>query len=464
MILKNDDDPPLIEVTLFPCRSPSSSWSPSLMTTAGCAAGCLSSLTLPTSFSFLLEPNDNLDAFRVSRLEPVSCVCCWCACASAMTEARSIDGICRHSNPPLISRYCTCIRSNTRRMSILMTPGGFVDVVATLTQIKNDQPRQEQSNHSTKNERAPKQTLEIDRLNSRLLRGYPLLPLRLRLIRLEVSFLALLFFPFGNRRGGRRVLRRCSTRLRPTAKRANEPQPQPSSHRTPPLVSPGAAHGVQNGRSASVRLSNGLAGAQREARATLNVRLRTRVDNFSLFLRGVRVGAWGNVLFLPILLFFLRHNSPHFSAGSRATKDARPSPKSTILAEQTPKLAAQRATLARMLLLRVPVHLLTVNMFRPPWFSLGPIPFALTLSKSCASRPSGLAPLGQPTLPVALLHRARLIAGARGPGVRAGTVPPSRNRWARPARVAPPMLRRRRCGGRQGRWRGCAYRAIVGGM
>jgi hypothetical protein len=69
MILKNDDEPPLTEVTLFPCCSPCS---PSLLATVGRVGGCLSSLTLPASFSFFLGPNDNLDAFRMMRLDPES--------------------------------------------------------------------------------------------------------------------------------------------------------------------------------------------------------------------------------------------------------------------------------------------------------------------------------------------------------------------------------------------------------
>ena len=48
----------------------------------------------------------------------------------------SMEGICMHSNPALVSLYCTCMRSSTRLMSALITEGDLVDVVATLVNPK----------------------------------------------------------------------------------------------------------------------------------------------------------------------------------------------------------------------------------------------------------------------------------------------------------------------------------------
>jgi len=43
-----------------------------------------------------------------------------------------------HSKPVFVSWYCTCMRSSTRRMSILINEGDLVDVVATLTNTINN--------------------------------------------------------------------------------------------------------------------------------------------------------------------------------------------------------------------------------------------------------------------------------------------------------------------------------------
>lgn len=43
-----------------------------------------------------------------------------------------MEGMWMHSKPVFVSRYWTCMRSSTRLMSVWMTCGDFVDVVATL--------------------------------------------------------------------------------------------------------------------------------------------------------------------------------------------------------------------------------------------------------------------------------------------------------------------------------------------
>ena len=100
----------------------------------------------PFSFSFPLRAKDSFEAFFVSDLRILApswmlfvwpnwwdrrVLFNWLLC----TEDKSIEGACTHSNPPLISRYCTCILSRTRRISALITDGGFEDVVATLHKL-----------------------------------------------------------------------------------------------------------------------------------------------------------------------------------------------------------------------------------------------------------------------------------------------------------------------------------------
>jgi hypothetical protein len=90
-------------------------------------------------------PNDSFEAFfmidgrwtgvvRPVSPDPVDVNCWWLLPrrVGVSTEDISIDGRWMHSNPPLVSRYCTCIRSRTRRISALMTGGDLVEVVATL--------------------------------------------------------------------------------------------------------------------------------------------------------------------------------------------------------------------------------------------------------------------------------------------------------------------------------------------
>ena len=47
-------------------------------------------------------------------------------------EETSIEGMWIHSKPVFVSRYCTCMRSSTFRISSLITVGGFDVVVCTL--------------------------------------------------------------------------------------------------------------------------------------------------------------------------------------------------------------------------------------------------------------------------------------------------------------------------------------------
>lgn len=48
-----------------------------------------------------------------------------------------------HSNPVFVSRYCTCMRPSTRLMSVWMTLGDFVEVVATLIKRQRHQASDE---------------------------------------------------------------------------------------------------------------------------------------------------------------------------------------------------------------------------------------------------------------------------------------------------------------------------------
>ena len=59
---------------------------------------------------------------------------CWeyCRTAGLSIEERLMSGMWIHSKPVLVSLCCTCIRSRTRRISVLMAAGDSVDVVATL--------------------------------------------------------------------------------------------------------------------------------------------------------------------------------------------------------------------------------------------------------------------------------------------------------------------------------------------
>lgn len=97
------------------------------------------------SLSLRLMPNESFDALRTIRRvvppespEPADpCLRCFLGdgdgvpCGSCSDEM-SIEGRCMQSNPVLVSLYCTCMRSSTRRMSAFSTAGGLVDVVATL--------------------------------------------------------------------------------------------------------------------------------------------------------------------------------------------------------------------------------------------------------------------------------------------------------------------------------------------
>ena len=97
------------------------------------------------SLSLRFIPNESFEALRTIRrvVPPESpdpadpCLRCFLGDGvgvprGSWSDEMSIEGRCMQSNPVLVSLYCTCMRSSTRRMSALSTAGGLVDVVATL--------------------------------------------------------------------------------------------------------------------------------------------------------------------------------------------------------------------------------------------------------------------------------------------------------------------------------------------
>lgn len=97
------------------------------------------------SLALLLVPNESFDVFLATerRVVPVSSepldARFRCLCSGergvAWIEAISIEGMWIHSKPVFVSRYWTCIRSRTRRISALIAAGDLVDVVATLLRV-----------------------------------------------------------------------------------------------------------------------------------------------------------------------------------------------------------------------------------------------------------------------------------------------------------------------------------------
>ena len=147
--LKNEDEPLLCVApnvgpgTAPPEGRPGSSLSFSLCVLPFKLVSPVRSLSL--SLSLRVMPKESFDALRTIRLvvppespDPADpCLRCFLGdgvgvpCGSCSDEM-SIEGRCMQSNPVLVSLYCTCIRSSTRRMSALSTAGALVDVVATL--------------------------------------------------------------------------------------------------------------------------------------------------------------------------------------------------------------------------------------------------------------------------------------------------------------------------------------------
>ena len=158
--LKNEDEPLLcvaLSVVAGPappdCRPVTSlSFSFSLLLNVGLVL-VLVPFTLGggCSLSLLLRmPKESFDALRTIRFvvppespdPPEPCLRCLrgdgvgVASGSCCREEMSIEGRCIQSKPVLVSLYCTCMRSSTRRISVFSVAGVFVDVVATLFKKK----------------------------------------------------------------------------------------------------------------------------------------------------------------------------------------------------------------------------------------------------------------------------------------------------------------------------------------